>query len=159
MTDTSPGPRKGTRPETRTQPRVKIMAISVRQDPKTRPDGGLYIYHALAFSTLLSSQETDALRSPNFRSSLAATLLIYPGFPSCQIGSGSKYSNLLPDLAFRVFPEPSAYSLLGAVLAHTWLRAGLLAGGSPGPGPPCGVPSPSGQDEPYGSQSSSSNRS
>ena len=69
------------------------------------PDGGLYIYHALAFSTLLSSQETDALRSPNFRSSLAATLLIYPGFPPCQIGPSSKYSNRLPDLAFRISPS------------------------------------------------------
>src|SRR6185437_8506468 len=80
-----------------------IMAISVEPDSgEPGPDGGLYIYHALAFSTLLSSQETDALRSPNFRSSLAATLLIYPGFPSCQIGPGSKYSNRLPYLAFRI---------------------------------------------------------
>src|SRR5512146_3411214 len=76
-----------------------------RPPKRPGPDGGLYIYHALAFSTLLSSQETDALRSPNFRSSLAATLLIYPGFPSCQIGPGSKYSNRLPDLAFRDFPS------------------------------------------------------
>jgi hypothetical protein len=60
------------------------------------PTGVLYIYNALAFSTLLSSQETDAHRVPNFRSSLGATHLIYPGFPSCQIGSDSICSNRLP---------------------------------------------------------------
>ena len=34
--------------------------ISVEQGPKTRPDGGSTSLNALAFSTLLSSQETDA---------------------------------------------------------------------------------------------------
>jgi hypothetical protein len=34
--------------------------ISVEQGPKTRPDGGSTSFNALAFSTLLSSQETDA---------------------------------------------------------------------------------------------------
>src|SRR5580693_4289521 len=34
--------------------------ISAEQDPKARPDGGSTSFNALAFSTLLSSQETDA---------------------------------------------------------------------------------------------------
>src|ERR1700756_5929870 len=104
MTDTSQTP-KGTQPENRNPTMSKSWPISVEPVTKTSPDGGLYIYHALAFSTLLSSQETDALLFPNFRSSLAATLLIYPGFPSCQIGPGSKYSNRLPNMAFPDFPS------------------------------------------------------
>jgi hypothetical protein len=35
-----------------------------RRDTEASRDGGLYIYHALAFSTLLSSQETGAHRVP-----------------------------------------------------------------------------------------------
>src|ERR1700743_1409110 len=58
------------------------------EDPPRR--GFSTFVNALAFSTLLSSQETDAHRVPNFRSSLGATLLIYPVFPSCQIGAGSQ---------------------------------------------------------------------
>ena len=40
----------------------RYMADPPNQTLKPGPDGGLYIYHALAFSTLLSSQETDAHR-------------------------------------------------------------------------------------------------
>src|ERR1700749_1344374 len=65
-------------------------SVETSSQRKPAPTGVLYIYHALAFSTLLSSQETDAHRVPNFRSSLGATLLIYPVFPSCQIGAGSQ---------------------------------------------------------------------
>jgi len=39
------------------------MTITVRDTPKTHPATGVsYIYNALAFNTLLSSQETDAHR-------------------------------------------------------------------------------------------------
>jgi len=39
------------------------MAVSVEPgSERAGPDGGLYIVNALAFSTLLSSQETDAHR-------------------------------------------------------------------------------------------------
>ena len=126
---------------------------NIRRDQlrRTSPDGGLYIYNALAFSTLLSSQETDAHHSPNFRSSLAATLLIYPVFPSCQIGSGPSYSNHLPDLAFRNFPSHQHTGPSEWCWHARQAPSRLATGGSPGPGPPCGVPSPSGQDEPYGS--------
>src|ERR1700749_2104782 len=39
------------------------MAISARRIRKSRDDGGLVHHHALAFSTLLSSQETSATPS------------------------------------------------------------------------------------------------
>ncbi len=43
------------------------MTITVRDTPKTHPATGvLYIYNALAFNTLLSSQETDAHRLEEF---------------------------------------------------------------------------------------------
>src|SRR5579859_2758973 len=48
--------------------------ISVRQGPKTRPDGGSTSLNALAFSTLLSSQETDAHH--------CETLVSHPGLIS-----------------------------------------------------------------------------
>ena len=123
------------------------------------PDGGMYISNALAFSTLLSSQETDAHRVPNFRSSLGATLLIYPGFPSCQISSRFDFSKPFRRICFSGFPEPSAYSPFGVVRTTRAAPQRLSTGGSPGPGPPSGVPSPSGQQEPYGSCPPSSNRS
>jgi hypothetical protein len=62
---------------------LKSVGTSTQKAPA--PTGVLYIYNALAFSTLLSSQETDAHRVLNFRSSLGATHLIYPGCPACQI--------------------------------------------------------------------------
>ena len=40
-------------------------------------DGGMYIYHALAFNTLLSSQKTDAHRREVSRSPVGATQLTY----------------------------------------------------------------------------------
>src|ERR1700733_7031518 len=61
------------------------MAISVRRNPKTRPDGGLYISNALAFSTLLSSQETDAHLWRNLRSPPGQPLNLTPEILSCQL--------------------------------------------------------------------------
>src|SRR6516164_5317333 len=72
-------------PHTRTPERAlektpnheKIMAITVTGPSRNPHDGGMYIYHALAFNTLLSSQETDAHRWEVFRSPVGATLLTY----------------------------------------------------------------------------------
>src|SRR6476620_10145175 len=52
---------------------------------KPGPDGGLYIYHALAFSTLLSSQETDAHRRKNYHSPPGQPLNLTLEFLSCQL--------------------------------------------------------------------------
>src|ERR1700761_9864863 len=71
--------------------------------PESIPRRGFSTFvNALAFSTLLSSQETDAHLVLNFRSPLGATLLIYRVFLSCQIGVSA-------DLTFRNFPVPSLY--------------------------------------------------
>src|ERR1700723_1808585 len=51
--------------------------ISVEQGPKTRPDGGSTSFNALAFSTLLSSQETDAHLRVSLRFPVGATLKHY----------------------------------------------------------------------------------
>ena len=61
------------------------MAITVTSPSRNPHDGGMYIYHALAFNTLLSSQETDAHHH--------RILIQYPGQPlnftpeylSCQL--------------------------------------------------------------------------
>ena len=45
---------------------------------RARPDGGSTSLNALAFSTLLSSQETDAHRQVRFRVPVGATLELYP---------------------------------------------------------------------------------
>ena len=123
------------------------------------PTGVLYISNALAFSTLLSSQETDAHLALNFRSLLGATRLSYPGFPSCQIGSRFDLLEPFRRIGICGFPEPSAYSPFGVVRTAREAPQRPSTGGSPGPGPPSGVPSPSGQQEPYGSLPPSSNRS
>jgi hypothetical protein len=64
--------------------------ISAGQDPKARPDGGSTSFNALAFSTLLSSQETDAHHRETYAShpglnlfvlysiTIAATCVSYP---------------------------------------------------------------------------------
>ena len=52
---------------------------------RTSPDGGLYIYNALAFSTLLSSQETDAHLRRNLRSLPGQPLNLTLEFLSCQL--------------------------------------------------------------------------
>ena len=59
--------------------------IRGNQTLKPGPDGGLYIYHALAFSTLLSSQETDAHLRRNLRSLPGQPLNLTLEFLSCQL--------------------------------------------------------------------------
>src|ERR1700753_145406 len=61
------------------------MAISVEPAPKNQPRRGLYIYNALAFSTLLSAQETDAHLRRNLRSPPGQPLNLTPEFLSCQL--------------------------------------------------------------------------
>ena len=135
------------------------MAKSVRRDPKTRPDGGLYIYNALAFSTLLSSQETDAHRVPVFVSVPRGDSFNLPGISV--LSNQLRFDLLEPLAGFSIKELPShQHTDPGEVVQYAREAPQRLSpGGSPGPGPPSGVPSPSGQDEPYGSQPPSSNRS
>src|ERR1700685_4457797 len=79
-------------------------------NPKTDPDGGSTSLNALAFSTLLSSQETDAhldeilisrpgLISFVFLATVAVTSLIYP---VSSFRSNRRFrSNRFPPLPFR----------------------------------------------------------
>ena len=60
MTDTGQAPKDP--PETSYPTMSNIMAKIRGTDPRTDPDGGSTSINALAFSTLLSSQETDAHR-------------------------------------------------------------------------------------------------
>jgi hypothetical protein len=54
-------------PETSYPTMSDLLANDLRgTDPKTDPDGGSTSFNALAFSTLLSSQETDAHRCEIF---------------------------------------------------------------------------------------------
>src|SRR5271156_3645707 len=66
-------------PETSYPTMSDLLANDFRgTDPKTRPDGGSTSLNALAFSTLLSSQETDAHHRGDFRFPVEATLKLYP---------------------------------------------------------------------------------
>ena len=130
---------------------------------RTSPDGGLYIYNALAFSTLLSSQETDAHLRRNFRSLPGQPLNLTLEFLSCQLRFRKLSGRLRSRRGGLSRHQGSApVGLVAAVLAST---AGTretfgsrFLGGSPGPGPPSGVPSPSGQDELYDRREPASNR-
>jgi hypothetical protein len=130
-------------------------SVGTRTEARSRR--GFVHFHALAFSTLLSSQETDAHLRRNFRSLPGQPLNLTLEFLRCQLRV-RKLSG-----AFRSWHcspsrhhESSSVSL-EAARAHArpsedfswWL---------PGPGPPCGVPSPSGQDELYGYLEAPSNR-
>ena len=65
MTSTSQAPKDP--PETSYPTMSDLLANDFRgTDPKTDPDGGSTSFNALAFSTLLSSQETDAHRDEIF---------------------------------------------------------------------------------------------
>jgi len=66
-------------PETSYPTMSDLLANDLRgTDPKTDPDGGSTSFNALAFSTLLSSQETDAHRQVSLRFPVGATLKHYP---------------------------------------------------------------------------------
>ena len=54
-----------------------LLANDFREtDPKTDPDGGSTSFNALAFSTLLSSQETDAHHQVSLRFASGANLFV-----------------------------------------------------------------------------------
>src|ERR1700722_63051 len=61
----------------------KSAGTSTQKAPA--PTGVSYIYNALAFSTLLSSQETDAHLRRNFRSLPGQPLNLTLEFLSCQL--------------------------------------------------------------------------
>ena len=122
------------------------------------PTGVLYILNALAFSTLLSSQETDAHRCEACRSTSGQPLNLTLVFPPCQLRfSGSFPKNAETVRRIHQTPEVTLRRLASPLRAHAKLRK-EAPGGSPGPGLPFGVPSPSGQDELYGWRAAQSNR-
>jgi hypothetical protein len=131
---------------------------SVGSDPKTRPDGGSTSIYALAFSTLLSSQETDAHRRFRSRFPVGATLKLYP--------RESFVSTSCPE-AFRKVADcrilrPPSSGLQRLRTGARWLRK-QAAWWLPGSRSAWrlrlrSVPSPSGQEEPYARREPSSNR-
>jgi hypothetical protein len=140
----------------------KTSWLYIRRDrnQSSRPDGGLYIYNALAFSTLLSSQETDAHRCSELSFFARGDSFNLPGISFLSNRLLVRFArNRFAGFGISGFPEPSAYSPFGVVRTTHVAPRRLSTGGSPGPGPPSGVPSPSGQQEPYGSCPPSSNRS
>src|SRR3984957_1782419 len=77
MTSTGQTPKDP--PETSYPTMSDLLANDFRgTDPKTDPDGGSTSLNALAFSTLLSSQETDAHLQVSLRFPVGATLKHYP---------------------------------------------------------------------------------
>ena len=136
-----------------------IMAISVgTSSEEPAPTGVLYIYNALAFSTLLSSQETDAHRRGACRSTSGQPLNLTPVPPPCQplffrVSPGRCRSRKTDPPDTRAHRPPLASAATGAREPRK-----EVPDGSPGPGPPSGVPSPSGQDELYGWRAAPSNR-
>src|ERR1700761_1698394 len=115
--------------------------------PESIPRRGFSTFvNALAFSTLLSSQETDAHLVLNFRSPLGATLLIYRVFLSCQIGGRIEFPICLARFGFPEFPGAITIpALLEWCGTRTRSPRRLSTGGSPGPGAPLGTPSPRGK--------------
>ena len=91
MNDCHQDPERPRKPAT--QPRAISMAVTAGTRPEDPvPTGVVHLIHALAFSTLLSSQETDAHRQVRFRFPVGATLKLYP--------RGSCVSTSFPE-AFR----------------------------------------------------------
>ena len=130
---------------------------------RTSPDGGLYIVNALAFSTLLSSQETDAHLRRNPSSLPGQPLNLTLEFLSCQLRfrklPGGCEANTAVPLDTRSHP-PSAWwppCLASTGGAHETFGS-RFPGGSQVLVPPSGVPSPAGQDELYGWREPPSNR-
>jgi hypothetical protein len=115
---TNTGTPKGT-PETITQPRVHLMAKSVRQFRRTIPTGVSYIYNALAFSTLLSSQETDAHLWRNLRSPPGQPLNLTLEFLSCQLRFWKLSRRLRSGTAVSPDTKTEPPSAWWALRAHT----------------------------------------
>src|ERR1700722_20903829 len=92
---------------------------------RARPDGGSTSLNALAFSTLLSSQETDAHRQVRFRVPVGATLELYPresfvsttfpeSFRKVADRSGSPATSIRPSEAPRTHGSSKSKLLSGS---------------------------------------------
>jgi hypothetical protein len=128
-----------------------MAEIRWNQAPKNQaPTGVCTFNNALAFSTLLSSQETDAHLRRNLRSLPGQPLNLTLEFLSCQLRF-RKLSGRLRSGRGGLSRHQGSASVSLVVTTDTRETFGSrFLGGSPGPGPPSGVPSPSGQDELYG---------
>ena len=157
MTDTGKHPKAP--PETSYPTMSDLLANDFRgTDPKTNPDGGSASFNALAFSTLLSSQETDAHRQVSSRFPVGATLKHYPRVSFMS----TTFPEAIREVADRQSLRPPASGLQRSVHARSlWKQsARWLPGSRPARrlNRHRGVPSPSGQDELYGYGEPSSNR-
>jgi hypothetical protein len=141
-----------------------MAKIRWNQHPKMpAPTGVCTFINALAFSTLLSSQETDAHLRRNSRSLPGQPLNFTPELPSCQL----RFRKLSGRLRRQHYSHSrhqgsSSVSLVATVFSKHRGHARPLEVGSSvaprGPGSPSGVPSLSGQDELYGWREPPSNR-
>ena len=86
------------------------MAITVTGPSRNPHDGGMYIYHALAFNTLLSSQKTDAHRHRIFIQYPGQPLNFTPEYLSCQL-SFPELTGRLPTLRSSGRPQLTPTSL------------------------------------------------
>ena len=124
MTNTS----RETRPETR-HPTMSHHGNLRPRDPKIPQRRGYSTYNALAFNTLLSSQETSATPSGNFRFPSGATLKHYSGASWVS----TRFPESFQDLAdIWTIPPPAALHRreLHADACHPRKQA---SGGAPGP--------------------------
>jgi hypothetical protein len=91
------------------------------------PTGVLYIFNALAFSTLLSSQETDALRVSELSFRPSRRLFKFTRFFLLVKSAAARFIRTVkPDLAFREFPSHQHTGSFGVVCTHTKLRRDFL---------------------------------
>ena len=103
------------------------MAISVEPAPKNQPRRGLYIYNALAFSTLLSSQETGAHRVSELSFRPSRRLFKFTrGFLLVKSAPARFIRTVKPDLAFREFPSHQHTCSFGVMCTHIELRRDFL---------------------------------
>src|SRR5580693_8803641 len=124
MTSTGQAPKDP--PETSYPTMSDLLANDFRgTNPKTDPDGGSTSLNALAFSTLLSSQETDAHRQVRFRVPVGATLELYPresfvsttfpeSFRKVADRSGSPATSIRPSEAPRTHGSSKSKLLSGS---------------------------------------------
>ena len=100
------------------------MAISVgTSSEEPAPTGVLYIYHALAFSTLLSSQETDALRVSELSFRPSRRLFKLTRFFRLVKSASVRFIRTVkPNLAFRNYQAISLLALSEWCGTHAKLR-------------------------------------
>src|SRR6516162_2421497 len=109
---------------------------SVRDNPEEPSrDGGFCTYNALAFNTLLSSQETDTHHRGASAPPPGQPLNLTPLHPSCQPSSWN-FPRLLPTTGIV---RPPAVHPREPRVRQTRSSGRRLLGGSPGPVLPCGV--------------------